>query len=72
MANFICDHSGFKFPLSQAVRQWNGLLVHHRFADKRNPQDFVTPVPDNKPLRQSRPEPADTFLSPGDVTPSDL
>lgn len=71
-ARFICDASGFDFPLSEAVRQWDGALVHRRFVDKRNPQDFVTSVRDNRPLPFSRPEPADVFLSTNEVQPGDL
>jgi hypothetical protein len=33
--------SGFKVPLSNLVRQWDGEMVDRRFVDKRNPQDFV-------------------------------
>ena len=69
----ICDRSGFKCWASETVVEWNGLRVHRRFADAtRHPQDFVRAVPDNQLVPNPRPEPADTFLSPGDVTPSDL
>ncbi len=70
--NFICDFSGFKYPLSEAVKNWDGHLVHHRFADRRNPQDFLRTPPDRQMLPVARPEAPDVFLSPGDVTPEDL
>ena len=30
----ICEASGFKYPLSQLVRQWDGAMVHRSFVDK--------------------------------------
>jgi hypothetical protein len=68
----ICDASGFKFPLEQLVRQWDGAMVHPRFLDQRHPQDFVRAKPDNQVLRNPRPEATDVFLEAGDVTPADL
>lgn len=63
--------SGFKVPVSSLVRQWDGEMVDKRFVDIRNPQDFVTGVPDNRPLPVSRPEPDDVFIT-GTVTQADL
>ena len=71
----ICDYSGFVGYNDEMVRTWNGLYVLRRFVgseSQRHPQDFVRAVPDNQLVPNPRPEPADTFLSPGDVTPSDL
>ena len=68
----ICDASGFKYPMSELRRQWDGALVHWRFLDKRNPQDFVRGVPDQRVPQRARPEPPDTFLAIGDVTPEEL
>lgn len=72
--NFICMASGFKRKLSRMVRQWDGALVDHQFVDRRNPQDFVTGVPDNQSLPLSNPESPDTFIEPliNPVLPSDL
>lgn len=71
-AKAICDASGFEFPLRELVRQWDGALVHPRFLDRRNPQDFVKGVRDDQSLPYSRPEATDSFLDPGDVTQDDL
>lgn len=68
----ICDASGFKYPMSQLVRQWDGALVHHRFVDKRNPQDFVRGVPDSRAPQRARPEAPDTFLAINQVTKDSL
>lgn len=70
-AHGICDLSGFKFPLCELVRQWDGALVHHSFVDKRNPQDFVRSHPEHQ-LPYSRPEAADDFLDTNEVTASSL
>jgi len=55
--------SGFKVPLSNLVRQWDGELVDYRFVDKRNPQDFVRGVRDTQALPYARPEPPDQFVA---------
>lgn len=71
----ICDFSGFKVWNSECVRTWNGLVVHRRFVGsetQRHPQEFVRGVRDDQSVPNPRPEPADTFLAPGDVTPGDL
>jgi len=55
--------SGFKVPLSNLVKQWDGELVDYRFVDKRNPQDFVRGVADNMALPYARPEPPDEYIA---------
>lgn len=69
--NGICDASGFKVPLSNLVKQWDGFMVDRRFVDRRNPQDFVRGVPDRQALPLTRPEAPDVFIS-TPVTPDDL
>ena len=72
-ARGICDASGFEFPLSDLVLQWDGALVHPRFLDKRNPQDFVTGVRQSQSLPYSRPEPPDRYVDPdAPITRDDL
>lgn len=68
----ICQRSGFKYPISQLVREWTGLLVHRRFVDKRNPQDFVRAAKENPPPRIASPEPANTFIVGNGPTQTDL
>jgi hypothetical protein len=55
--------SGFKVPLRNLVKQWDGELIDYRFVDKRNPQDFVRGVRDNQALPYARPEVPDTFMA---------
>lgn len=67
----ICDASGFKFPLRDLVKQWDGARVARKFLDRRNPQDFVRGVPDRQSLPFARPESPDVFIG-APVTPDDL
>lgn len=71
-AQFICQRSGFKLPITEMVIEWTGLRVGRRFADRRNPQDFVSGVRDDPGLRVSSPEPADVFVSGNGPSQSDL
>lgn len=68
---FICQRSGFKVRLKDTVVEWTGLRVARRYADIRNPQDFVRAVPDNPFVKGAMPEPADVYLS-SPVTVNDL
>jgi hypothetical protein len=70
-ARGICDASGFEYPLRDLVKQWDGALVHPRFCDKRNPQDFVRGVRESV-LPYTRPEAPDTFVAINEVQPGDL
>jgi len=62
IANAIDPASGFKVPLENLVRQYDGELIDRRFVDIRNPQDFVRGTLDLQALPYSRPEATDTFI----------
>lgn len=64
----LCQHSGFHVWASETVENWDGLRVHRRFADIRNPQDFVRGKRDVQTPPFVSPEPTDTFLEVNDVT----
>lgn len=49
------DRSGFVFPASEMVTQWDGLLVHRSEVEDRNPQEFVRARRDPEPLLDVRP-----------------
>lgn len=74
----ICDRCGFEYNLNALRKEWTGLMVCSGPAtngcwEPRHPQDFVRGVPDSQGVRPNmRPEPADVFINPGDVTPDDL
>lgn len=67
----ICDRSGFKCWASETVIQWDGLRVVARFADVRNPQDFLKAMPEGPGPKDARPEAPDVYQV-GRVLPSDL
>ena len=68
----IDDISGFKIRSSDAVKQWDGLLVHRDHADIRNPQDFVRGRKDRQTVPDARPELADVFIGPGEQLMTEL
>ena len=69
----ICQRSGFKCWASETVlERRSGLRVHRRFADQEHPQDYRSGIADDTSVPFTSPEATDTFLSPGDVTPSSL
>lgn len=50
----VSDRSGFAFPASEIVRQWDGLLVHKDEEEPRHPQEFVRGVVDDYTVRDPR------------------
>jgi hypothetical protein len=67
--NYICDITGFKHPRSEMVEMWNGLYVHKTQWEKRQPQDFVSPVRVPNPILDARPYTEPTYTS---YTPASL
>ena len=61
-AKFISDRSGFAFPYSERVREWNGAVVHISEFESKHPQlEPSTDLSDNiaiKDARTDRTEPA--------------
>lgn len=70
--NVICDRTGAKIKASDAVLQWDGLLVHKDWAEDRHPLDFVPSIEREEAVPVSRPQVTATFLNPGDVTKDNL
>lgn len=69
----ICDRCGSRRYSSEVAHEWTGLVVCRVGCwEPRHPQDFVRGVADNQTVPFTRPEPADVFLSVGDVTADDL
>lgn len=69
--NVICDVCGFKYKASQLKKRWDGAMCCPEDWEPRHPQDYVRGVKDSPPLPFTRPEPADDFIAPGDVTATD-
>jgi len=70
--NRICDRCGAKRKAEDTRKEWTGLIVCLECWDPRHPQDYVRGVHDQQKVPDPRPEPADVFLNPGDVTADDL
>jgi hypothetical protein len=73
----ICDRCGFKYRHSQLRLEWTGLMVcsgpdTNGCWEPRHPQDFVRGVKDQQSFPNPRPEPADVFLEPTEVTAESL
>lgn len=51
---------------------WDGFFVRKDFWEARHPQDFVRGRKDKQRVPIARPEKADVFVNPGDVTPESL
>lgn len=66
------DSTGFKIRISEAVRQWDGALVHKDNADPFHPLDMKIRVRPQRSPRVTRPEPQDRFLEANEVTENDL
>lgn len=66
----VDDITGFTIRSSDAVKQWNGLLVHKRHAESRNEQDFVRGLKDDPAVKNARPPPPATFIGPRTTTVS--
>lgn len=68
----ICDRCGFRKRRSETRKEYTGLIVCGPCYDPRHPQEFVRGVKDKQSFPDPRPEPADTFVGPGDITWDDL
>jgi hypothetical protein len=58
----ICDRTGFRVPVGELVKEWNGSMVRRKSWEARHPQDFVRGRPEH-PRGSPRPEQADTFIA---------
>ena len=55
----ISDRSGLRFPYTEMVREWNGMLVHTSEYEPKQPQLDPKPVgSDPQALWNPRPQPA--------------
>ena len=78
MPKAICDRCGFEYQMGELRKEWTNMMVCAGPAtngcwEPRHPQEFVRAVPDNQGVRPNmRPETADVFLNPGDVTAESL
>ena len=59
----VCAQSGRKVWASETVVTWNGQRVFWKYADKRNPQDFVRAIPDFQGVPNARPPGTPSYLT---------
>ena len=61
-AYFISDRSGMRFPYSERVKEWTGLIVHKSEFEEKHPQlEPSNNVSDATALRQPRPDTNNIF-----------
>lgn len=60
----ICDRTGFKVRSYNTRMQWNNIIVRSDVWEPRQPQDFVTGVPDNETVPMARPRSVDSYDGP--------
>lgn len=66
--NVICDQTGRKVKRSQCEKTWEGNIVIKGYGEvTRHPQDFLRGGRPSKGVPDSRPEPTDNFLDPGEA-----
>jgi len=70
----VCDRCDFVYYGSQLRRDWRGNRVCDKCYEPKHPQLNVRPIKETSAVAAGtfRPEPADTFLSAGDVTATSL
>ena len=61
-AFFISDRSGMRFPYSERIREWTGLIVHTSEFEKKHPQlEPSNNVSDAVALKEPRPDTSNIF-----------
>lgn len=58
----IDDRTGFATRAEDTQMEWNNLIVSRRVWEARQPQDFVTGVPDNQTVPYARPRSPNVFV----------
>lgn len=68
-----CDRCATQVRHDTLRKEWSGLLVCRRCFDPEPAQSRPPHIrPEGLPIPNARPEPADVFVEPGDVTRDDL
>lgn len=68
--NAICDRCGFEYKSAKLRREWTGIMAcsgpgTNGCYEPRHPQDMVRGRKDKQAPQWVRPEPDDTFITPG-------
>lgn len=60
----VCDRTGFATRAGRTKMEWNGLIVRDDVWEIRQPQDYVTGVPDIQTVPMARPRQVDAYDGP--------
>lgn len=72
--NKICDRTGFKIKSTDAIKEWNNLVVRRESYEPRQPQDLIRSRQDRQQVDNPRTDQADRFIGTdvSAVDPDDL
>ena len=71
----ICERSGFRVRVDEGLKtEWNGLMVRAKDWERRQPQDFVRSIREDKQgsIRPEAPDRTIAEVFPNGVTQDDL
>lgn len=60
----VDDRTGFTIWSHDAVKEWNGLIVHRNQYEARHPQDTLRVPREDMRVPDARPRPIDQFVGP--------
>ncbi len=58
------DRTGFTIWSHDAVKEWNGAIVHRKHFEARHPQDTIRVRREDLRVPDARPQPIDQFIGP--------
>jgi hypothetical protein len=64
--NVVCDRCGLKHKNTELRKEWTGLMVCSKCWEPKHPQLMIRIPADNPAVPWARPEPIDTYITPGD------
>lgn len=68
----ICDSCGLRFHGSELRKDYRGFMVCQNDYELRHPQESIKVGKERIKVDNPRPQTADRFLEPGEVTAEDL
>lgn len=69
--NLICDRTGMKIKSTDAIKEWNNLIVRKESYEPRQAQDLIRSKQDRQQVQDPRTEQTDVFIT-TEITPDDL
>lgn len=68
----LCDLCGYRFLSGELRKDYRGMMVCKDDYETRHPQESIKVKKERIKVDNPRPQTADRFLEPGDVTVEDL